>query len=111
MNECQTQLWENGRDVQALKLVSDDVYVVNEILELDSNIKGDMTVYEDMALDDLRQVYREAYNRCEKLSAVKNGIDPQWIQYNALRFSDAIRRIGTFQLLQRAMSTTIAYHL
>lgn len=101
MNECQTQLWEDGRDVQALKLVSDDVYVINEIFELDRNFEGYMKAYDDMTLDDLSQIYLEAYNRCEKLSAMKNGIDPQWIHHNALRFSDSIRRIGTFQLLQR----------
>ncbi len=63
MNECQMQLWENERDVQALKLVSDDVYFVNESLKLDRNVEGGMAVHTDSTLDDLRPV--------------KNGIDPQ----------------------------------
>lgn len=87
MNECQIDLWNKNGDPQALKLISDDSYVIRQALGLTTkNIW-----HNNLSLGDLLEIFREALARCE------SGEDDK--QVIACQLGNVVRRLGTFSLV------------
>ncbi|KAL9186891.1 hypothetical protein ACHAXT_010611 [Thalassiosira profunda] len=84
MDECRMTLWEERGDAKALKLVSDDDYVVDQATKLVQCEEGSVEPC-CVTLDDLMEVLREALARSDDTSA------------SLLR--SGIHRLGTFLLL------------
>ena len=99
MNECRIQLWEDQRDAQALKLISDNDYVLSQVMKLERCGKDNVMMdLKDSSLDDLLDVFREALARCIRLE--ESGADnPHWISSSISLLRKSVRRLGTFQLL------------
>ncbi|KAL3787579.1 hypothetical protein HJC23_000067 [Cyclotella cryptica] len=101
MNKCQMQLWEEQRNVEALKLIHDDEYVVRQVLCLDQTVTRDEGQIDVPSIDNLVEIYVESLRRVEKLVADSglHVVDHEWLSSSAARLRNCVRRIGTFQLL------------
>jgi hypothetical protein len=98
MNKCQIQLWEEQRNVEALKLVSDHEYVVREALGLEKSLKAD-TTGDIMTMGHLTEIYREALWRLDELRSGSHSANPEWLSSSAARLRKYLRLVGTFKLL------------
>ena len=98
MNECRIKLWEDQTDVEALRLISDDKYVINEAVNLIEGESGDDT-WGNVQVDTLREVFREGLRRCGKGSHVEVNIDDDLLPTNTWKLRNAILSVGTFKLL------------
>ncbi|KAL7442172.1 hypothetical protein ACHAXH_007297 [Discostella pseudostelligera] len=96
MNECQIDLWNKNGDPQALKLISDDTYVIRQALELTTN----NIWHNNLSLGDLLEIFREALARCE------SGEDRK--QVIACQLGNVVRRLGTFSLVLNHVTAAAA---
>ena len=98
MDECHIQLWEGQYDVQALKSISDDVYVIGEVMQLVKFTSSDDRVsnidLDCLTLYNLLEVYKEGLARCTVSSE------------ESYQLSYALRRLGTFYLLVKHYAAT-----
>lgn len=100
MNECRMKLWEDQMDVKALRLVSDDKYVINEALNLIGlNSRDYKTTVGGVHLDTLLEIYREGLDRCERKLSKEQGVDKDLLSENATQLRNTILSFGTFKLL------------
>ena len=100
MNKCQIQLWEEQRNIEALKLVSDDEYVVREALCLEQRLS--MESEEELNfihMQDLIDIYYEALQRLDELKSGDRSVSPEWLSNSALKLRKSLRLAGTFELL------------
>jgi len=93
MDECHIQLWESQYDVQALKSISNDEYVVGEVMQLVKFTFNDDRVsnidLDCLTLDNLLEVYKEGLTRCTASSEESH------------QLSYVLRQLGTFYLLAK----------
>jgi len=91
MDECHIQLWESQYDVQALKSISNDEYVIGEVMQLVKFTSNDDRVsnidLNCLTLDNLLEVYKEGLTRCTASSE------------ESYQLSNALQQLGTFYLL------------
>jgi len=98
MNECRMKLWEDQMDVKALRLISDDKYVINEAVDLVGLNSQDQTLG-GVRLDTLLDVYREGLHRCEQKLPTEQGDEKHWLSAKASQLRHTILSLGTFKLL------------
>ncbi len=96
MNQCRMKLWEDQMDAKALRLVSDDKYVIKEAVNL-IGLKSQEC--NELHLDTLLEVYREGLHRCEQMLSTEQNVDTDWLLVNASRLRHVILSFGTFKLL------------
>lgn len=100
MNKCQIKLWEEQQNIKALKLVSDDEYVVREALCLEQRLTIGSTEEPDvMHMQDLIDIYYEALKRLGELKSGDRSVSPEWLSNSALTLRKSLRLAGTFELL------------
>ena len=99
MNQCRIRMWEDRSDVKALKLISDDAYVISQalgLLQCRDCVRGvrddNIGMNEGLILSDLLEIFREALARCDALGDEESASSSRQLR-------DAVRRIGTFKLL------------
>ena len=96
MDECHIQLWESQCDVQALKLISNDGYVIDQVMKLkelkyiSTAENGNRMNVEGLTLQNLVEVFKEGLARC---SSDQPGDKESQVLSNVLRI------LGTFILL------------
>jgi hypothetical protein len=100
MNKCQIQLWEEQRNVEALKLVSNHEYVVREALHLDKSLKAGATA-NVVTMGHLIDIYREALWRLDELKSESYSVDLEWLSGSANQLRKSLRLVGTFELLMQ----------
>ncbi|KAL7488390.1 hypothetical protein ACHAW6_013974 [Cyclotella cf. meneghiniana] len=101
MNKCRMQLWEEQRNIESLKLIHDDVYVVHAAMCLDQTMTRDESSIDALSIDNLVDIYRESLRRVDKLvgNSGSHVVDQEWLSSSAAQLRECVRRIGTFQLL------------
>ena len=97
MNECHMKLWEDQMDIRALKLVSDNEYVIGEALKQIGENSHDRL--SGVSLDTLLELYREGLDRCRRKLSAEDGADTTWPSTNASQLKYSILSLGTFKLL------------
>ncbi len=97
MNECHMKLWEDQMDIKALKLISDNEYVIGEALkQIGVNSHDRLS---GVSLDTLLELYREGLDRCRRKVSAEDGADTSWLSTNASQLRYSILSLGTFKLL------------
>ena len=97
VNECRTQLWESERDASALVMVSNDKYMIDQAMQLIYNPTN--STMRNLDLTSLRDIFREAASRCDRLSRGKSVPDEHCFSSSACKLGETITKLGTFQLL------------
>lgn len=102
VDECRTQLWESERDAQALVLVSNDKYMIDQAIQLIHNPEN--STARNLDLNSLRDIFREAASRCDRLSKGKSVPDEDYFSSSARKLGETITKLGTFQLLMKHLA-------
>ena len=103
VNECRAQLWERERDARALVLVSNDKYMIDQAMQLICN--PDNSTTRNLDLNSLRDIFREAASRCDRLSNDESVPDEDWFSSSACKLGETITKLGTYQLLMNHLAS------